>query len=85
MTEWSIVTVIIALVGLIVTAAKPLMQVNSTMVHLSEQMQSLTDKLSDFSERNTKSHERIWKHNDEQDAVLDDHEHRITVLEEAKK
>ena len=81
MTEWSIVTVIIALVGLIVTVAKPLMQGNSTMVHLSEQMQSLTDKLSDFSERNTKSHERIWKKNEEQDATLEDHEHRITVLE----
>lgn len=39
MTEWSVVTVIIALVGLIVTVAKPLMRVNSTMVHLSEQMQ----------------------------------------------
>lgn len=36
MTEWSIVTVIIALVGLIVTVAKPLMQVNSTIAVLGE-------------------------------------------------
>lgn len=32
-------------------------------------------------QNNTEGHRRLWKHNDEQDATLNDHETRITILE----
>ena len=42
----------------------------------------MTESLADISDRNAKSHDRLWKKNDAQDQQLDDHEKRITRLEE---
>ena len=85
MTEWGVVGVLIALVGFGVTVVKPLLALNSSIVRLTSRLDQMTDNLSEISERNTKSHDRLWKKNEEQDATLDDREHRITVLETHKE
>lgn len=85
MTEWGVVGVLVVLLGLGVTVVKPLLELNSSIVKLTARLDQLTGSLSDISDRNAKSHDRLWKRNEEQDAVLDDHERRITVLETNKK
>lgn len=84
MTEWGVVCVIIALVGLVAAIVKPIITLNTSIVSLTTKLDQLGDNMDEFNTRNAKSHERIWKHNEEQDATLGDHEHRITVLENRK-
>ena len=84
MNEWGVVGVLVVLLGLGVTVVKPLLELNSSIVKLTARLDQLTGSLSDIRDRNAKSHDRLWKHNEEQDAALDDHERRITVLETNK-
>lgn len=90
--EWTTVTVIIALVGLIVTVTTPLIRLNSNITRLTvildgikaeleEQKKALSAQKADSRE----SHRRLWAHNDEQDNTLKDHETRIRVLEQQNK
>lgn len=90
--EWTTVTVIIALVGLIVTVTTPLIRLNSNITRLTvildgikaeleEQKKALSAQKADSRE----SHRRLWAHNDEQDNTLNDHETRIRVLEQQNK
>lgn len=90
--EWTTVTVIIALVGLIVTVTTPLIKLNSNITRLTvildgikaeleEQKKALSAQKADSRE----SHRRLWAHNDEQDNTLNDHETRIRVLEQQNK
>lgn len=90
--EWTTVTVIISLVGLIVTVTTPLIKLNSNITRLTvildgikaeleEQKKALSAQKADSRE----SHRRLWAHNDEQDNILNDHETRIRVLEQQNK
>lgn len=90
--EWTTITVIIALVGLIVTVTTPLIKLNSNITRLTvildgikaeleEQKKALSAQKADSRE----SHRRLWAHNDEQDNTLSDHETRIRVLEQQNK
>lgn len=87
--EWTTVTVVIALVGLIGTVTTPLIKLNSSITKLNvtldtikgeleEQKKALSAQKADSRE----SHRRLWAHNDEQDTTLNDHETRIRVLEQ---
>lgn len=90
--EWTTVTVIIALVGLVVTVTTPLLKLNGNITRLNvildniksdleEQKKALSAQKADSRE----SHRRLWAHNDEQDETLNDHETRIRVLEQQNK
>lgn len=90
--EWTTVTVIIAIVGLIATVTTPLIKLNSNITRLTvildnikaeleEQKKALSAQQADSRE----SHRRLWAHNDEQDNTLSDHETRIRVLEQQNK
>ncbi len=61
--------------------AKPLVQVVKTMTVLNESIKALTDKFNKFEINNHDDHKRIWKHNDKQDDTIQEHETRISVLE----
>ena len=81
MTEWGIVGVIIVLITLVSAIAKPLLTLNTSIVRLTARMEAFGENLQKLTADNTKSHERLWAHNDEQDKQLGDHELRISVLE----
>ena len=83
--EWQIVTVIIAVVGLIATVPTPLLRLSATITKLNQTCEKLEEQFKEFEINNKDSHRRIWEHSDKQDARLNDHESRIYVLEEAKK
>ena len=74
MSEWGVITVIIALIGLVTTVAKPLLNLNTSIVKLTSKLEGMTEDLHDLTERNAKSHDRMWK-------KLDEHETRINDLE----
>ena len=82
MNEWTIVTVIIALVGLFVTVAAPIIRQTKAMTKLDTTMETLSEKLTQLESRNTDAHRRIWERNEEQDKTLHNHEVRIVKLED---
>lgn len=82
MTEWSVVGVIIAIVGLVAAVARPMLSLNASITRLTTLLDSLRQELEQFNEKNTKGHDRLWKKLEEQSLSLSDHEHRLTVLEE---
>lgn len=81
MTEWTVVTVLVALVGLFVTVARPILNLNNTITRLSENVERLEAQLTELSAHNADAHRRLWERADAQSRRLEDHETRLTVLE----
>ena len=82
--EWTIVTVIIALVGLGLAIIKPIVSLTQSITKLTVVVQTLQEDMSGLTTKNSQSHARLWDHNDAQDGRLDDHERRITDIERDK-
>jgi hypothetical protein len=86
--EWTVVTVVIALVGLFLTVGKPIISLNTNIVKLNVSLDALS-KRADQQEHELRehrahaheSHQRLWAHNMEQDEKLAEHEKRIVKLE----
>ena len=81
MNEWTVVTVLIALVGLFLTVGKPIINLNNNIVLLNANVAQNTKELEKQKKDAAKSHEELWDKNDEQDKTLQDHETRIQILE----
>ena len=81
MDEWGVVGVLVVVAGLFLSVGAPVIRLNSTLTKLSTLVEGLRDRQAQQEQNNSDSHRRIWKHNEEQDAVLNDHETRITILE----
>lgn len=88
MNEWTVVSVIIALVGLFFTVGKPVINLNNTMttlnVNVEHNSQELAELKGDFKSQRTSAHEshtKLWEHNTKQDKTLQDHETRLGILE----
>lgn len=85
MTQWEVVGVIITLVTFVIAVGAPVIKLNTSIIRLIERLNKMDESLDSLTERNHKSHERIWQHNDEQDEKISDHETRITILEKKEK
>ena len=72
--EWTVVTVIIALVGLFMTVGKPVITLNSSITHLQDAIDELREDIRVLTGRT-----------DNQEEKLQDHEKRISILEEKQK
>ncbi len=86
--EWTVVTVIVALVGLFLTVGKPILKLNSTLTVLTTRIDAVENdnkkQSEDLKEQKIhahESHKRLWDHNGKQDEQLRDHERRLGVLE----
>lgn len=82
--EWTVVTVIIALVGLFAVVIPPITKLTRSMTELTVGIEELTNDLEKFESGNKDAHRRIWEHETKQDETLGDHEKRIVVLEHDK-
>lgn len=93
--EWTAVTVIIALVGLVAAILSPVIknikekaietkENTQAMTQLTMSIKNLSQKLMMFENNNTQAHRRIWEHNDKQDKILDELSKKITILEHIK-
>lgn len=72
--EWTVVTVIIALVGLFMTIGKPIITLNGSITHLQDAIEELREDIKVLTGRT-----------DNQEEKLQDHETRISILEEKQK
>ena len=81
MTEWTVVGVIVTLIGLISAIIKPLINLNCVITRLTDVVQNLETNLCNLTEKNATSHGQIWEHMGEQDGQIHDHETRLTVME----
>lgn len=72
--EWTVVTVIIALVGLFMTVGKPIITLNSSITRLQDAILELREDIKVLTNRTDSQEER-----------LQDHETRISILEEKQK
>ncbi len=72
--EWIVVTVIIALVGLFMTVGKPIITLNGSITHLQDAIDELREDIKVLTGRT-----------DNQEEKLQDHETRISILEEKQK
>lgn len=96
MTQWTIVTVIIALVGLISAITSPLTKnaksMTEAITRLADNIGLLTYRITDdekeFEEFKTKAankHTTIFTKLGEHDIKIANHDHRISDLEKQKK
>lgn len=91
MNEWTVVGVIIALVGLFFTVGKPIIDLNSNITLLNanvaqnnKELKEQKEELKEQKKNAHESHEKLWEKNDEQDKTLADHETRIKILEKTE-
>ena len=89
LSEWGVVTVIIALVGLFSTVYGPMSkntkENTKAMTELAVNIRNLTDQVKAQEERYEKTIKRIWSHNDEQDARLLELEQKLMLFEDRIK
>ncbi len=79
--EWQVVGVLIALLGLLTAVVTPVVRLNSSITKLNTTMEHITKEVDGLKTDNHDSHKRLWDKNEEQDKALNDHETRITTLE----
>lgn len=81
MSEWTVVTVVIALIGLVAAVLKPVISLNTTITRLTEIVNALGKDIEELTTRNTDSHRRLWEKSDEHEERLNDHETRLKMIE----
>lgn len=69
------------ILGVGVSVVKPILQVVKTMTELNDSIKNLADKFNMFDVANSEAHKRLWRHNEEQDKKIQDHETRIFLIE----
>lgn len=83
--EWTIVTVLVVLVGLIASIVKPIVSLNSSITKLTTVVDLLSVDMNKLTAKNTESHSRIWDELGNHEDHLNKHEVRLTVLEKKKE
>ena len=90
--EWTVVTVMIAIAGLIGTVALPLTKNTKAMTQLSEKINHLVfrmeqdeNNLTEFKNKAADRHAKIFGKLDEHEKTIINHESRIYALEKNNK
>ena len=78
---WEIFLGIVALIGFIISVMTPIIKLNTSITKLNVALEALQTSMNKIDNDNTESHRRIWNHNDNQDALIEDHEKRISNIE----
>jgi cell division protein FtsL len=83
---WTILAVAVSVISLVAAiVVKPMLSLQQSITKLTTLLDTMAENFKDLTTDNSKSHDRIWKHNDEQDKMLNDHETRISVIEHGGK
>lgn len=85
MTEWTVVGVMVTLVGLIVAIVKPLLTLNGSIVKLTEEVGNILNGLEAFKKRYVENLTELKTADKKMQEKLDNHEVRIVKLEEHRK
>ncbi len=81
MTEWTVVSVIVVLVGFVISLVKPLISLSSALTRLTDAVGVLERELKSIAGKNSEAHARLWGREAEQDQILQEHEVRLIMLE----
>lgn len=81
MDKYEIAVVVAGLLTTAIAIGAPVIKLNTTITRLIVKLDGLGEDMAQFEVNNHESHRRIWKHNDEQDYKLADHETRLQVIE----
>ena len=81
MNEWTVVTVIVTLIGLVVAVVKPLISLNTTITKLAAVVDELDRSVAALTQKNGQAHDRIWTKLSEHGELLGEHETRLAVIE----
>ena len=78
-----------ALGGFILSLVKSINEfsnnISAMLAQLKIAVDDLTINVNQLRDENKQSHLRLWKHNDEQDDILSEHEQRLIILEKGDK
>lgn len=81
MSEWDVVTIIIAIVGLFFSVGKPIIKLNTNITILNESIKNTNKRQEDFEKCSEKEHDELWEHESEQDKILAEHQLRLHDLD----
>ncbi|MCC8091489.1 MAG: hypothetical protein LIO55_08960 [Oscillospiraceae bacterium] len=81
MSEWTVVSVIVGLAGLLLSLLKPLISLNSTLTRLTDTVEKLEQELAESAEKNREAHTRLWDKAAAQDEMLQAHTLQLARLE----
>ena len=88
MNEWGVVGVIVTLIGLASAIIKPIVQLNTNIVKLTDAVDGLKKANGKLEETNAEEHKQLHerinhrkKENEALDNRVSDHENRISILE----
>ena len=78
---WDIVAGIVLLAGFIITIVKTIIPLTNALTRLTERIDSLAEQVDTLYDKNTEPNKRLWSHNENQDAMLQNHEQRLHDLD----
>ena len=78
---WDIVAGIVLLAGFIITIVKTIIPLTNALTRLTVRIDSLAEQVDTLDEKKTEAHKRLWSHNENQDAMLQNHEQRLHDLD----
>lgn len=76
MTEWGVIGVLIALAGFFSLIIKPIISLTKSITELNGNVRLFQNMFS----QNGDEHDRLWKHNDVQDAKIEDHDRKLASM-----
>lgn len=89
--QWEVFEVIAAIAALFLSIGVPVIRLNSSITKLTVMLERVEQDvaanraaLEQQRAAAKASHEKLWRHNEEQDAQLQNHETRLQVLEKRK-
>lgn len=85
MSEWTVVSVLVTLVGLCAAIVRPLLSLKGVITRLTEIVNNLEENVSEITNKNSEAHGRIWEKIEEQNQQLRGHEVRLILLENGGK
>lgn len=88
MVEWQVflaISAVFSFVVVIFKATKYLNDLISSNKNLTAAIKDVSVELKEALEHNREVHKRLWEHNSNQDIILNDHETRISIIEEKHK
>lgn len=90
--EWTAFETLAAIAALFLSIGVPVIRLNSSITKLTVMLErverdvdSNRQQIAAQKEAARASHEKLWRHNEEQDERLQDHEARIKFLEKGSK
>ena len=84
MNEYTVILVIVTLVGLFITVGKPILNLNTNIVELGTRVKSLQKTVDKLEAKQDEDNKKVWARLDKGEVKFSDHENRITRLEGSK-